>query len=138
MSETQTDKTPPQPVIATDAELIRENEMLKAKIKVREDQLTQAIKIANRANEIQAAKDAAEKQDLTDRIIVDSDRKMSADELKDKTLSELKLIHTVLQKSLDHTFASVAAYQAEQDRKVKPQLTAGYFDSKTQSWKGGL
>lgn len=126
----------------TDAEqmraLMRENEMLKAKLRVREDQVQTAIKIANKANDIQAARDAAEREDLITRIVADSNFKWTRDELKDKTRNELILLNTHLSKGLDQTFASVAAYQAEQDKKTRPLLTAGAWDSQNKKWIGGL
>lgn len=126
----------------TDADLIRsqmqEIEMLKAKLRVREDQIQTAIKIANKANDQQAARDGAEREDLINRIVADSNYKWTRDELKDKTKSELVLLNTHLSKGLDQTFASVAAYQAEQDKKARPLLTAGAWDSQNKKWIGGL
>lgn len=139
MSTPQPNPTPaPAPTVQTDASLLRENEMLKAQVKLREEQLKQAIDIANKANDQAKAREAAEKQDLIDRIIVDSNGKMSTEELTGKSLSELQLIKTVLSKSLDHTFASIAALQSEKDKRTQPFLTVGYYDSATKTWKGGL
>jgi LPS O-antigen subunit length determinant protein (WzzB/FepE family) len=123
--------------VATDASLLRENEMLKAHVKLREDQLKQAIGIANKANSVQTARDEAEKADLIDRIVVDSNRKLTTDELAGKTLSELHLIKTVLSKSMDSTFASIAALQQEKDRKTQPHLTVGAWDAVNKTWIGG-
>jgi hypothetical protein len=133
MSETQTDQTKTE----TDAELItrllRENEMLKAEVKVRTDQVRQATDIAIKANQAQEARDAAEKQNLIDKIVVDSNRKFTPEMLKDKSLKELQLMNTVIQTSYDHTFASVAALQAEQDK--KKHFGIDYWDRETQQWR---
>jgi hypothetical protein len=128
--------TGPPPV--GDADLMRELEMTKAKLKLREDQLRQAIDIANTANERDKAKQAAEREYAITQIVMDSDGKWTRDELKDKNMRELNLIRTTQDKTLNHTFATVAALQAEVDRKKKTYLTAGYFDPATQTWKGGI
>ena len=122
----------------TDVSLMRDNEMLKARVKVLEDHLRQAIEIANKANDAKKAKDEAEREDLLKRIVVDSNNKWTETELSGKSLSDLKLINTTLTKSQDATFASIAAMQAEIDHKKKPTLTLGYFDSETKTWKGGI
>lgn len=134
----KTESAPATPTVQTDAQLLRENEMLKAQVKLREEQLKQAIDIANKANDQAKAREAAEKQDLIDRIIVDANGKMTQDELQGKSLSELQLVKTVLSKSLDHTFASIAALQAEKDKRTAPYLTAGAWDSQNKKWIGGF
>jgi LPS O-antigen subunit length determinant protein (WzzB/FepE family) len=121
---------------ATDYELMRENEMLKAQVKLREDQLRQAITIANKANDQQKARDEAEKQHLINSIIIDG--KFDKESLTDKTLSELQLIRTTLDKSIEKTFANVAAEMDEAKRKKQPLLTVGYYDTASKTWKGGL
>ncbi|MFA5365919.1 MAG: hypothetical protein WC325_12120 [Candidatus Bathyarchaeia archaeon] len=132
-------KTPEnQNVVANDLDLLRKVERLEAQVKVREDQLKQAIDIANKANDQQKVRDEAEKIDLIERIVVDSNRKFTPSELADKSLRELNLIKLAIDKSLDATFASVAALQAEQNRKNQPLLTAGAWDNKSQSWVGGI
>ena len=120
-----------------DKDLIRENEMLKAELTLRKDQLKQAISIANRANEQAQARDEAERQNIISRIVIDSNNKFKPEELKDKSLSELRLMQTVIDKSLDQTFASIAAYQADEQRRKKPLLTAGAWDSAKKQWVGG-
>lgn len=125
---------PPQ----TDADVIRENEMLKARLKTREDQLRQAIDIANRANEQQKAREEAERQTLIDHIVIDTNGKYTKDELKNKPLGELQTIKTALDKSIEQSFMNIAAYQAEQDRKKKPHLTVGAYDSQKKEWVGGM
>ena len=127
-----------QTVIVNDVSLIKENEMLKAKVDKLEGYLKQAIDVANKANEMQKAKDEAEISDLTDRIVAASNNRLTVDSLKGKTLDELRLIKTTLDLSMQDTFASVAALQSERDRKHAPLLTVGKWDSKTQSWVGGL
>ena len=117
----------------TDAALMQENEMLKAQLKVREDQLKQAIAIANKANDQQKARDEAEKADLINRIVVDTAGKITKDELADKPLRELVLIKTYTSKSLDSTFASIAALQAEKDK--AKTFGIDYWDSKAQEWR---
>lgn len=135
-------QTPPAndkaPVAKTDAEVIRENELLKAKVDKLEKYLAQAIDIANKANDAQKAREEAEIQDLTERITVHSNNKYNADSLKGKSLQDLRLIETVLETSRDDTFASVAALQAEKNKKTQPYLTVGYVDTATGKWKGGL
>ena len=122
----------------SDAELIRENESLRAKVELREKQLQDAIKIANKAITIEKAKEDAERDSLVNRIVLDSNNKFKPEDLNDKTLSELRLIQTVLDKSLDQTFASIAAIQADAQRRKEPLLTAGAWDSKKKEWIGGV
>lgn len=135
MSEQKTDQTT---VVKTDAELLKEVEMLKIKNGKLEGMLKQAIDIANKANAERAAKDEAEKADLITCIIIDSDKKFTAEQLQTKSLSDLRLIKTVLDTRKEATFASVAALQAEQDKKHAPYLTVGAWDAKKQEWIGGL
>ena len=125
-------------ISSSDTDLIRENEMLKARLKTREDQLRQAIEIANKANTSQQARSEAERQDLIDHIVIDTNGKYTKDELKDKPLKEIQLIKTALDKSLEHTFTNIAAFQAEQDRKKKPHLTIGAWDNEKKQWTGGV
>lgn len=117
-------------------DLIRENEMLRARIKVREDQLKQAIEIANRANDQNKAKDNAQKRMLIDSIQMDSH--FAKDELEKKTLSELQVIRLTLDKSMAKTFASVAADIAAENQKKQPLLTAGAWDREKKRWVGGI
>lgn len=123
-------------------QLMRENEMLKAEVKVRTDQVKQATNIAIKANQLQEARDAAERASLIEKITIDSNHKWNAENLKDKNIKELQFINTVVQTSLDHTFANIAAMDAETARKTKPQLTAGFYAGKDASgnpiYKGGL
>lgn len=130
--------TMPHNELKTDADLVRENEMLKAKLTLREDQLKQAITIANKANEKAHAVDEAERESLISRIVIDSNNKFKPEELKDKTLAELRLMQTVLDKSLDHTFASIAAIQADEERRTKPFFTAGAWNPEKKKWEGGI
>ena len=116
-------------------DVVRENEMLRARLKVREDQLKQAISIANRANDENKAKNNAQKQMLVSSIQMDSD--FNKDELAKKNLNELQTIRLTLDKSMNKTFASVAADIAAADRRSKPHLTAGAWDSKKEQWVGG-
>ena len=138
MSQEQTNDANQTQQIKTDAELMRENESLRAKIELREKQLKQAIDIANKANAAQKAKEDAEKESLITQIVLDTNNKFTPEELKDKTLSELRLMKTVVDKSLDQTFASIAAYQADAERRKEPLLTVGAWDSKKKDWVGGV
>jgi hypothetical protein len=121
---------------ASDVDLMRQIEMKDAQIATREKQLKQAIDIANRANDERKAKDEAEKLKLIDSIMIDG--KFGKDELTNKTLPELQIIRTTLDKSIEKTFASVAAEMDEAKRARTPLLTAGAWDSKKQSWVGGI
>jgi len=117
-------------------DLLREIEMLKTQVEIREKQLRQAIDIAGRANSERKAREDAEKERLINSIVLDS--KFGKDELDKKSLGDLQTIRTTLDKSIEKTFASVAADLAEAQRKKKPHLTAGYYDSATKTWKGGI
>jgi hypothetical protein len=118
------------------AELLRENEMLKGQIAVREKQLRQAIEIANRANDERKAKDNAEKQRLISSIQMDS--KFSKEELNEKSLADLQTIRITLDKSIEKTFASVAAEIDAASRKRSPHLTAGAWDPVKKQYVGGI
>jgi LPS O-antigen subunit length determinant protein (WzzB/FepE family) len=128
---------------ATDADLIakltRENEMLKAENKVRTDQVAQAVKIATQANDMQKARDEAERQTLIGKIVVDTNSRYTKEQLSGKNLNELQLMYSVVQTSMDQTFASIAVYQAEQDKaNSQPLFTAGFYDRATKTFKGGI
>jgi len=122
--------------VASDAELLRKIEILEAQLSTREKQLRQAIDIANRANDERKARDEAEKSKLIDSIVLDSH--FSKDDLKQKSLAELQTMRITLDKSIEKTFASVAAEIDEAKRAKRPRLTVGAWDAATQTWKGGL
>ena len=128
--------TMPHNELKTDADLMRENEMLKARVDLREKQLKQAIDIANRANAKRQAEEEAEKQSLIQSIQMDG--KFDKDELEKKSLEELKTMRFTLDRSIEKTFANVAADINEQQRKRKPLLTVGYYDSAAKTWKEGI
>jgi hypothetical protein len=129
------EKNPSVPGGTDMASLLRENEMLKARVTLREKQLKQAIGIANRANDERKAKDEAEKQSLIQSIQIDG--KFSKDELEKKSLDELHTIRFTLDRSIEKTFANVAAEIDEAKRKRQPHLTAGAWDSEKKQWVGG-
>ena len=110
--------------------------MLDAQVKLREKQLGQAIGVANRAIEAQNARDEAEKASLIQSIQMDG--KFDKEELEKKTLDELHTIRFTLDRSIEKTFANVAAEIDEAKRKHEPFLTAGAWDSKKKEWIGGV
>jgi hypothetical protein len=121
---------------ATDADLLRKIEMLQAQVDTREKQLKQAIDIAQRANDERKARDEADKMKLIDSIMMDS--KFSKEDLSGRSLSELQTMRITLDRSIEKTFASVAADLAEQNNHKKPFLSAGAWDAQKQSWVGGI
>ena len=133
MSEPKKEETPK---VETDADLRREIAMLRSQVDTREKQLRQAIDIANRANDERKAKDEAEKAKLIDSIQMDS--KFDKTELQGKSLADLQTIRITLDKSIEKTFASVAAEMDESNHKKTPYFTVGAWDSKTQSYVGGI
>lgn len=126
------------PVASTGApalgDALREIEMLRARLKIRDDQLKQAITIANRANSETKARDNAQKQMLVSSIQMDSD--FTQDELEKKHLNDLRTIRVTLDKSMAKTFASVAADMDAEKRKQVPFLTAGKWNG--EKWVGGI
>jgi hypothetical protein len=110
--------------VQSDVDLRRENEMLKVKAAKLEDQQRQAIDIANKAIEQKKIQDEVNRKALIAQLVVDSNGKWTETELDQKTTSELNLIKTCYMKSTDDTFASIAAYEAEQKRMTSPKLTA--------------
>jgi hypothetical protein len=139
MSTPNPNPNPTQP--ATDADLMQTNAMLKRRIDALEDQLKLAVDALSKVNDQKKAQDIAEKQDLIDHLVADSCGKLTVDSLKDASIRELKsmrIMADALGTSQDKMFASVASLQAERDQRTKPQLTAGYFDSATGTYKGGL
>ena len=108
--------------------------MLRGRLEVRERQIKQAIGIANRANEENKAKDNAQKIMLIDSIQMDSE--FTKDALAKKNLHELQTIRLTLDKSMEKTFASVAAEIDAAKRKKVPHLTAGAWDG--EKWVGGV
>lgn len=117
-------------------DVLRENEMLKGRVALREKQLRQAIEIANRANDERKAKDNAQKQMLISSIQMDSD--FTKDQLVKKNLTELQTIRLTLDKSMNKTFASVAAEIDAAKKKRQPHLTAGAWDAEKKKWVGGM
>jgi hypothetical protein len=124
------------PVPHTDEDLRRKNEMLQAQIDTREKQLKQAIDIANRANDEHKARDEADKAKLIDSIMMDS--KFGKDDLTGKSLQDLQTMRITLDRSIEKTFASVAADIEASKHSKQPLLTCGFYDAATKSWKGGL
>ena len=115
-------------------DLLRENEMLQAQVALREKQLRQAIDIANRANDERKAKETAQHTMLVNSIQMDSH--FTKDELAKKNLHELQTIRLTLDKSMEKTFAYVAAEIDAAKRKKVPHLTAGAWDG--EKWVGGV
>lgn len=130
------EKIPKAPGASDYASLLRKNEMLEARVALREKQLRQAIGIANRANDERKAKDEAEKQSLIQSIQMDG--KFSKDELEKKNLDELHTIRFTLDRSIEKTFANVAAEIDAAKRKRQPLLTAGSWDPEKKKWVGGV
>ena len=128
-------EVPPQPTASGDVDLLRKIDMLEARVALREKQLKQAIGIADRANDERTAKNQAEKLGLIQSIQIDS--KFSKDELTKKSLADLQIIRHTLDRSIEKTFANVAA-DIQNNRKKAVSYTAGYFDSATKTWKGGI
>lgn len=128
--------TAPTVQVTGDVELLRKIEMLQTQLDTREKQLRQAIDVANRANDERKARDEAEKAKLVDSIILDSH--FSKDDLNKKTLGELHTMRLTLDKSIEKTFASVAAEIDEAKRVKQPYLTCGAFDSVTKKYVGGI
>lgn len=117
-------------------DLFKEIEMLRGRLKMRENQLKQALDIAIRANAENRAKNKAEKELLISTIQMDSD--FGKDELDKKNLNDLRTIRLTLDRSMNKTFASVAADMEAEKNRHKPQLTVGYKDPETKKWKGGV
>ena len=136
MAEVQTPKPIEVKTPATDADLLRKIEMLQAQVDTREKQLKQAIDIAQRANDERKARDEVDKLKLIDSIMMDS--KFSKEDLTSRSLSDLQTMRITLDRSIEKTFASVAADLAESNRSKQPLLTAGRYDSATKSWVGGI
>jgi hypothetical protein len=119
-----------------DADKDRKIEMLEAQLETRERQLRQAIDIADRANNERKAKEEGERQKLINSIQIDGP--FPKTDLEKKSLSELQIMRYTLDKGLQKTFANVAAEIDASKRKKQPFLTAGYYDSETKTWKGGI
>jgi hypothetical protein len=119
-----------------DTDLYRKIEMLQSQLKVREDQLRQAIGIANRANDERKAREHAEVARLIDSIQLDS--QFTKEDLANKSLSDLQTMRMTLDKSIEQTFASVAAEMDAARRKRDPFLTAGAWDRDKNAWVGGI
>ena len=126
----------PKAVVSGDADLLQKIAMLEARVDTREKQLKQAVDIANRANDEHKARDEKEKQKLIDSIQQDS--KFTKEDLAGKSIGDLQTMRITLDKSIEKTFASVAADIEEQKRSKQPLLTIGRYDSATKQWTGGL
>jgi hypothetical protein len=124
------------PAVSTDADLLKKIAMQEATLEIRNKQIQQATDLFNRVNLERKAQEDADKSKLIDSIQIDS--KFTKDDLKDKALSELQTMRLTLDKSLERTFASVSAQIDEEKRIREPVFTVGKFDSKTNSWKGGI
>ena len=125
------------PASPGDADLLNKIAMLEAKLKVREDQLKQAIEIAGRANDEKKATEKAEKESIIGSILIDS-KGYTTDELQGKTLPALREIRMAIDKTSAPKFAAVIASMDAEKHKMRPQLTAGYYDAATKTWKGGI
>jgi hypothetical protein len=126
---------------ATDADLMQSNAMLNKRVQNLEAQLKLAVDALAKVNDQKRASDAAEKADLITHLVADSGNKLTAEALDAMSMSELKAMQIMADaagSSSDKMFASVQALQAAQDQKNRPYLTAGYFDHKTGTYKGGV
>jgi hypothetical protein len=124
------------PKINTDADLMRENQMLRAEVEARKNQIKQATDLVTRVNQEKKAAEDAEKTRLIDTIMADS--AYSKDQLEAKDLKTLQEINTTLKLNNNKTFAAVAADLAEQESRKKVFLSAGAWDAQKQSWVGGI
>jgi hypothetical protein len=125
-----------KPAAATDASLIQENQMLKGRLELRENQLKQAIDIANRANDEKKAVENKERMQLIDSIQQDS--KFTKEDLSNKDINSLRIMRITLDRSMEKTFASIAADISEANAAKQPFLTVGAWDSANKKWTGGL
>lgn len=122
---------PAPAAVVTDAELMRENAMLRSRVELREKQLQEAIDVANRANTEASARQDAEKARLIDSIVLDS--KFRKEDLANKALPELQTMRLTLDKSIIQSFANVAA---EMEAATKPKLMGvDYWDPKAAEWR---
>jgi hypothetical protein len=115
--------------VQTDADLIKENAMLKAELEARKNQIKQATDLFTRLTAEKNAVEEAEKSRLIDTIMQDSAYEKA--QLEGKDLNTLREINTTLKLNNNKAFASVAADMAEQERRSKPHLTVG-------AWDGGI
>jgi len=124
------------PKASTDADLMRENQMLRAEVEARKNQIKQATDLVTRVNQERKAAEDAEKNRLIDTIMADS--AYSKDQLSGMDLKDLQTINTTLKLNNNKTFAAVAADIAAQDAKRKVFLSAGAWDAQKKEWVGGL
>jgi len=129
--------TPPKASPGDTKLLLDKIAMLEAKVAVREDQLKQAIEIASRANDERNATTEAERQSLINSIKLDS-KGYTTDELDKKSLQSLVDIRTAIDKTVEPQFASVIAAMDADKKKIRSLLTVGYYDSASDTWKGGM
>ena len=132
----ETPKTDTAPATKTDAELIRENAMLRAELEARKNQIKQATDLVTRVNMERKASEDAEKLRLEDTIMADS--AYTKDQLDKMELKDLQTINTTLKLNNNKTFAAVAADIAAQETRNKVVLTIGRYDSATKAWVGGI
>jgi hypothetical protein len=124
------------PKASTDADLMRENSMLRAEVEARKNQIKQATDLVTRVNQERKAAEDAEKNRLIDTIMADS--AYTKDQLVGMDLKDLQTINTTLKLNNNKTFAAVAADIAAQEQRAKVQLTAGAWDAVEKKWVGGL
>jgi vacuolar-type H+-ATPase subunit I/STV1 len=125
-----------QSQVSTDADLMRKIHMQDAEIENYKNKVKQATDLFNRVNQERDAAEQAEKQRLIKEISIDS--AWTVDQLTAKDLKTLQEINTTLKLNNNKTFASVAADIAELEKKKAPLFTVGAWDSKTQTYKGGI
>jgi hypothetical protein len=125
-----------QPTVVSDADLLQKIAMLEARLDVREKQLKQAIDLSQRALDEKKAAEEKERAKLIDSIQQDS--KFTKEDLKDKSLTDLTTMRITLDRSIEKTFASVAADIEAQKHSHKPFLTVGKWDPATRTYVGGM
>ena len=126
----------PQPQVNTDLDLMRENNMLRAEVEARKNQIKQATDLVTRVNQERKAAEDAEKTRLIDTIMMDSI--YTKEQLTGMDFKELQTINTTLKMNSNKTFASVASDIAVQEAKNKVQFTLGKWDSRQGKYVGGI
>lgn len=132
--EVKADQSP----VANYEAVMRELELIKAENRILKDQLNESKKVAECVLAEKKAQDEAERRELINRIIIYSGGKYTETELAGKDTATLKeKLKTIIDVRED-VFVGISAYYDEQQRRFKPQLTVGYWDTASKTWKGGI
>ena len=117
--------------------LVRDNEMLKVKLKQTTRMLKEATDIIKAVNQERDAVIDARKYEIAVELERDSDGRLKHGDLMTESLENLAIMKKAIDTARPKDFVSVSTLLSESDQKKKPKLTVGQWNPDTKQYEGG-